>query len=351
MIKGRTSRNHSPQKLLVPRKEAIRRIRDQIETGRNLKDQKMFSMMDLESALESRTKWLEDNVATLTRLLNNPFLEEEYNVGRSFELDSAITFTLKEKYFRDDINEQLGKLESFLESVKLMPETSAEEFIEEELVEGPIRQEQPRLQSNESLKGESKFREEIPKEEPIIIRKPPREEPLAEVAQRRTPLREERPSRDISRQSQFSEGNILLIHGRDEATKESILGFIEKLGLRALILHEQPNEGRSIIEKSGELSNIDFAIILFTPDEIAASRNKPKERRARVSQNVIFEFGYFLGKLGPQRVCALYKEGVEIPSEYSGVVCIPMDSKGGWRLFVAKEIKQAGIEIDLNQAI
>jgi predicted nucleotide-binding protein len=70
-----------------------------------------------------------------------------------------------------------------------------------------------------------------------------------------------------------------------------------------------------------------------------------------VSQNVIFELGYLMGKLGRRRVCALYKEGVEIPSDVSGAVYIPMDDRGGWRLFIAKEIKQAGIEIDLNKAI
>jgi predicted nucleotide-binding protein len=58
-----------------------------------------------------------------------------------------------------------------------------------------------------------------------------------------------------------------------------------------------------------------------------------------------------MGKLGRRRVCALYKEGVEIPSDVSGAVYIPMDDRGGWRLFIAKEIKQAGIEIDLNKAI
>ena len=106
-----------------------------------------------------------------------------------------------------------------------------------------------------------------------------------------------------------------------------------------------------MMEKFGESPVIHFAIVLLTPDDIAAPRNKPKERQTRVSQNVIFELGYLMGKLGRRRVCALYKEGVEIPSDYSGAVYIPMDSRGGWRLLIAKEIKQAGIEVDLNKAI
>jgi hypothetical protein len=75
------------------------------------------------------------------------------------------------------------------------------------------------------------------------------------------------------------------------------------------------------------------------------------ERRVLVSQNMIFEFGYIVGKLGVRRVCALYEEGMKIPLGDSDIVCIPMDSRGRWRLLIAKEIKQAGIEIDLNKAI
>jgi predicted nucleotide-binding protein len=143
----------------------------------------------------------------------------------------------------------------------------------------------------------------------------------------------------------------LLIHGRDDPAKESVLSFIQKLGLQSITLHGGPNEVRNIIEQFKPFSRVDFAIVLFTPDEIAAPRNKPKERQSRVSQNVIFEFGYLLGKLGNEKVCALYKEEVEILSDHPGVVSIPMDSKGGWRLLVAKEIKQAGVEVDLNKAI
>jgi predicted nucleotide-binding protein len=129
------------------------------------------------------------------------------------------------------------------------------------------------------------------------------------------------------------------------------LEFLERLELRPFVLHEQPDGGKNMMEKIGESPDIHFAIILLTPDDIAAPRTKPKERQTRVSQDVIFEYGYLLSQLGPGRVCALHKEGVEIPSDYPGVVTIPMDSRGGWRLLVAKEIKQANIDVDLNKAI
>ena len=346
MTKGRTSKNYSPPKLVVSREEASRRIKSQIEMGREIRDQRMFSMADLESAQERRAKWLEYNIEMLTRLFDNPNFADEYNMGISFDFDSAITFGLKEQYFKEDINEQIRRLESFLEHLKLVPELT-----EEQLREKQLREEQFK---------EELLRAELPKEE-LLIEEPLKEEPLREKLQRVEsikvePLKEKQPRKEppssiALNKSQPLGGNIFIVHGRDEALKESVLRFIEKLGLRAVILHEQPNSGRTIIEKFEDSSNVDFAIVLLTPDDIVASRDKPKERQARAPQNVIFELGYFIGKLGHKRVCVLYKEDVEIPSDYMGVLYVPMDPRDVWRLLVAKGIKQAGIEIDLNKAL
>lgn len=147
----------------------------------------------------------------------------------------------------------------------------------------------------------------------------------------------------------FSGKNIFIVHGHNEATKESVARFVEKIGLTAIILHEQPNAGRTIIEKFEDHSDVGFAIVLLTPDDIGASQDKKDQTQPRARQNVILELGYFMGKLGRGRVCALYKEGVEIPSDYQGVLYIPMDSGGAWRMALAKEIKNAGIEVDLNK--
>jgi predicted nucleotide-binding protein len=72
----------------------------------------------------------------------------------------------------------------------------------------------------------------------------------------------------------------------------------------------------------------------------------PLELRAR--QNVILELGFFLGRIDRKRVCALSEDGVEIPSDYDGVLFIPLDSSGAWKLDLAKEIKASGLPVDLN---
>ncbi len=148
----------------------------------------------------------------------------------------------------------------------------------------------------------------------------------------------------------ISGSDVFIVHGHDEAAKETVARFIEKVSLKAIILHEQPNAGRTIIEKFEDYSNVGFAIVLLTPDDLGASRDKRVSKyKPRARQNVILELGYFMGKLGRGRVCALYKEGVETPSDYQGVLYIQMDDAGAWRMSLAKEIKQAGIEADLNK--
>jgi len=390
MTKGRGSKTNSPVKLLVPREEAIRRIKKQIQIGIDIRDRNMFSMMDSGSAQEKKNEWVEDNIEMLTGLLNHPIFKEEYNAGFAPDMNSAITFGLKEKYFKEDMDEQIGRLESILERLKFIPESKGEERVEHKPIEEPpkelpsrkksLKEELPRevLQRREVIRDEpppsigklesilenlefisgrkaeeraaQKPAEETLKEPPSRKR-PPKEEPSKEVLHRREAVRDEPSPPIVPKQPPLTGGHILLVHGRDEAARESVLKFIGQLGLRVLTLQEQPDGGRNIVERFGELSNTQFAIILFTPDEIAVSRERSKERQVRVSQHVMFEFGYVVAKLGHRRVCALYDEGVEIPSEVSGVVSIPMDFRGGWRLLVAKEFKQAGVDVDLNKAL
>jgi len=144
---------------------------------------------------------------------------------------------------------------------------------------------------------------------------------------------------------------VFIVHGRDEALKETVARFLEKLDLHPVILHEQPSQGRTVIEKFEGHADVDFAVVLLTTDDLGYPNGEPLKAQSRARQNVIFELGYFIGRLGRSRVCALYKGGVEILSDYEGVVYVSMDDPQGWRLLLAREIKASGIDIDLNLAI
>jgi predicted nucleotide-binding protein len=144
---------------------------------------------------------------------------------------------------------------------------------------------------------------------------------------------------------------VFVVHGHDDGVKETVARFLGKLELEPIVLHEQPSRGRTIIEKFEDHSDVAFAVVLFTPDDIgypvgAASQSKPRAR-----QNVVLELGFFLGALGRARVCVLYNSGVELPSDYSGVLYQELDAPGAWRFHLAREIKASGIAVDLNNAI
>jgi len=145
---------------------------------------------------------------------------------------------------------------------------------------------------------------------------------------------------------------IFIVHGHNNEVKESVARFIEKLQLEAVILHEQTNRGRTIIEKFVEYSDVGFAVILLTADDVGAKREESdKKLKPRARQNVILELGYFLGKLGREKVFVLYENGVDIPSDYQGVIFEPLDDKNTWKFPLAKELKEAKFEIDLNKVL
>lgn len=141
---------------------------------------------------------------------------------------------------------------------------------------------------------------------------------------------------------------VFVVHGHDDEAKEKVARFLERLKLEPIILHEQANEGRTVIEKFEVYADVGFAVVLLTPDDVGALASERANLKSRARQNVVLELGYFLGKLKRNRVCALYKKGVEIPSDYQGVLYVELDSAGGWTLKLAQELSAAGIPIDLE---
>ena len=141
---------------------------------------------------------------------------------------------------------------------------------------------------------------------------------------------------------------VFVVHGHDAEARESVARYIEKLGLEAIILHEQANQGRTIIEKVEHSSDVGFAVVLLTPDDVGKSLlEQDLEPRAR--QNVLLELGYFIGRLQRSRVCALKKGKVSIPSDFAGVVWEELDEAGAWKTKLARELNAAGYKIDLSK--
>ena len=147
----------------------------------------------------------------------------------------------------------------------------------------------------------------------------------------------------------INRSKVFIIHGHDDGAKNEVARFVEKLGLEAVILHEQVNSGDTIIEKLEKYTDVGFAIVLYTSCDIGGVKTETDKLKPRARQNVVFEHGLLIGKIGRANVIALLKEEVEIPNDVSGVVYETMDSKGAWKFQLAREIKSSGYDIDMNK--
>lgn len=155
------------------------------------------------------------------------------------------------------------------------------------------------------------------------------------------------PARELALKEALST-RVFIVHGHDEEAKGKAQLCLIKLGMEPIVLHEQTNQGQTIIEKFEQHSDVGFAVVLLTPDDVGGEDESSLSFRAR--QNVVLELGYFAAKLGRDKVCVLRKGNVEVPSDFLGVVYIPMDDPGAWQFQLAKELKKAGhASIDLNK--
>lgn len=140
---------------------------------------------------------------------------------------------------------------------------------------------------------------------------------------------------------------VFLVHGREHSILDKVARFLTSIDLQPIILHEQANNGNTLIEKIEKNTDVGYGIILYTPCDVGGLSEDKLSPRAR--QNVIFEHGFLIGKLGRERVSALVKTNIEHPSDINGIGYIPYEDNNGWKLDLIKELKAAGYDIDMNK--
>ena len=271
--------------LQMPRKDAENRLRTQIRKGEDILQLKIVNSGGLEHAESERNLWSDYNVELLKRIVDSDELADGYDTRLLGGSWHSGPIEAKRKEFHLDIRYFINSLKSVLARLSLIPESDV---------------------ISQRIEGQAY---------------PPR--------------------REVSRR-------VFVVHGHDEEAKQTVARYLEKLDLEAIILHEQPNKGRTIIEKFEDYADVGFAVVLLTPDDVGSAKEETDNQTPRARQNVIFELGFFVGKLGRQRVCALHKGDVEIPTDFYGVVWVALDS-GQWRLDLGRELQAAGLDVDLNK--
>jgi predicted nucleotide-binding protein len=145
------------------------------------------------------------------------------------------------------------------------------------------------------------------------------------------------------------DGPIFLVHGHDHAKLHEAVRVLERAtGRDVIVLHEQTNAGRTILEKfEDHAATASYAVVLLTADDYGGPAGATAQARAR--QNVIFELGFFFGLLGRGRVAVLLDQGVEQPSDIDGLVYIGLDLAGAWKQALARELEAVGMPIDYSR--
>lgn len=142
-------------------------------------------------------------------------------------------------------------------------------------------------------------------------------------------------------------GRVFIIHGHDDARKHELARVLLGVtGTQPIILHEQPSRGQGILEKlEAYAATAGFAVALLTADDFGRAKSEDGDA-PRARQNVVFEAGYFAGRLGRARVVLLHEAGVELPSDLQGIVYVSLDQAGAWKMKLVHEMASAGIAVD-----
>jgi predicted nucleotide-binding protein len=287
MAKKNSDGSGTPE-LVIRLAEADKQLRDRVEKGYLLTAKRPTTQDEFEVAKRQYYTWDEYNTALLGRIFSNAELAEEYSYwGIAAALKANSSLADHIGQFVDHVATRIQRLESIIERLPLYT--------------------------------------------------PNRE--IATLTETASPTTQSR--------------NVFVVHGRNNELKEAVARYLVQLELIPVILHEQASAGQTIIEKFEANSASCFTVVLLTPDDVGclapAKSIDNLSRRAR--QNVIFEWGFFVAKLGRRNVCALAAEDVEIPSDLLGIAYVPLDQKGAWKMLLARELKAGGIEVDLNRAI
>jgi len=275
--------------LAVTRDEAKQRLQDRIEKGMELRSNQVNTREAFEELKNTYSKWDSFNSELLRRIFTTDEAAKEYDFWGVMAV-SMYEESLGEKIAATykDIDKKIHRLDSIIERLELIPLAS-------QVV-------------------------------PIDSASPPSAQPRSK--------------------------RVFVVHGHDEVAKTSLEVFLHEIGLEPVVLHRQADEGLTVIEKFEKHSDVGYAFILLTPDEVAylaSEASKPEaERRTelRARPNVIFEFGYFVGKLGRSRVCCLYTGNVSLPSDVNGMVYKKYErSVEEVAYSVIKDLKASGYEV------
>jgi len=146
---------------------------------------------------------------------------------------------------------------------------------------------------------------------------------------------------------------VFVVYGHDINARTQLEAMLRRWDLEPLIIDQLVSSGNTIIEKLEEYTeNVDFGIVLATPDDIGYAKDNEKQKKYRVRQNVVLELGMLLAKVGRTKVAILLSQAEEMerPSDIEGLIYIPFkDNVEDTKVSLAKEMRRNGYPLEIDK--
>lgn len=376
--------NLSSARLVVPKMTAAQHIRAHIQHGIGIRRQRIRYIEDLEDVRALKTEWVNSYTGTLQQLFSSSDVADECNdwVGKVYPEFAEVSLFVEQFY--EEMDYRIQKLKNVLKRLEDMGE-----FIPRTITQAatapaapaPMPAPPPALASHTPapqmqiplppVPEPTPMQMTIPTAAPAPMPSPAPVPPPAPVAVTVT-VSQPQPPAPATKPVQAApppakpqnlpppetmetdvapplNSGIFVVHGELQTAVNTVQSFMEDLGIQLQQMPAAPEKGKGLVNSLEKNPDASFALVLLNHDDAIALKRSAADASAGVRSGIVFQLGYFVGRLGLKRVCVLYTGGAETFVSDHGIQFLPMDNGNGWQLLLARHLKRAGIEIDLNK--
>jgi hypothetical protein len=278
-------------KLIVTREDAIKHLKAALDRGGEIKALRIRNGDDLDEGRGHKLEWTQDVTDLLNKLFDNSSVADFCNdwVGKIFP--EYAEFGNFVDQFYEEMDYRLGKLRTVLKRVEQAAETAS-----------------PPLSSA----------------------------PAQDAAPAPSPEPEPTESVMPAAQSPANFKVLFVTHGPRDASAEAVLQFMQQLSLPVV----EADHTNGLIETLEARNDAGFMVVMNGIDGATPSGN--------LSESSVFKLGYCAGRIGIKRICMMHGTG-HGAGDGHGLPHVPVDANGGWQLHLARQMKRAGLDIDLNR--
>lgn len=147
-------------------------------------------------------------------------------------------------------------------------------------------------------------------------------------------------------------GRVCITYGRDRIMNRQVVSLIKELGIDPIVMQDKNNKTKPVAQFFTENHNISFVIAILSADDWVYPKNgKPNDALLYADQRVIFHLGFWIGRLGRNRVFALYydQRSFRWPTEHFDVIYTPLDRNDAWKKELVSQLKASGIEFSTEE--